>query len=116
MKASATRAESARGAARPPGPSATNSAHTLSQLRPALSLRIEKLVLDGFPPDHRLQIGRAVEKELTHLFVTNGVPRSLTNLHQSEHLAGESFGMTPNQQPAAVGARVAWAVYRTLTR
>lgn len=106
MKASATRGEI----------SATNSAHTSSQVRPALSLRIEKLVLDGFPPEHRLQIGRAVERELARLFATNGVPRSLTNLHQSEHLTGESFGLKPNQQPFAVGARVAWAVYRTLSR
>jgi hypothetical protein len=106
MKESAIRAEI----------SATNSGHSPRQFRPALSLHIEKLVLDGFPPDHRVPIGRAVEKELTRLFVTNGVPRSLASLHQSEHLAGESFGVKPNQQPSAVGARVAWAVYRTLTR
>jgi hypothetical protein len=97
-------------------PSAANSTHIPSQVRPALSLRIEKLVLDGFPADHRLQIGRAVEKELTRLFATNGVPPSLTCLHQSEHLTGESFGLKPNQQPSAVGARVAWVVYRTLSR
>jgi hypothetical protein len=95
---------------------ATNSSHAPSQFRPALSLRIEKLVLDGFPPDHRLSIGRAVERELTRLFATNGVPESLANLHQSERLTGESFGLKPNQQPSAVGARVAWAVYRTLAR
>ena len=84
--------------------------------RPALKLHVDTLVLHGFPAASRSMIGKAVERELARLFAAKGMPPSLAQLGYIEYLDGKSFDMKPNCQPAALGAEVASAVYRTLAR
>ena len=84
--------------------------------RPALKLHVDTLVLHGFPAANRLTIGKAIERELAHLFAAKGVPPSLAQLGHIECLEGKSFDMKPNCQPAALGAGVASALYQILAR
>jgi alpha-beta hydrolase superfamily lysophospholipase len=83
--------------------------------QPALNLHVDVLVLHGFPSADRFTIGRAVKRELARLFAEHGVPQSLAELGDIEHLTGGSFAVKPNRQPTAIGAQVANAVYQILT-
>jgi hypothetical protein len=89
---------------------------TASRARPALNLHVDVLVLHGFPSAERFAIGRAVRLELARLFADNEVPQSLAKLGNIEYLAGGSFAVRRDRQPAAIGLQVANAVYQTLTR
>jgi len=84
--------------------------------QPVLRLHIDALVLHGFPFANRLTIGQVVERELARLFAVNGVPPSLTKLGDIEYIDGRSFNLKPNGQPGALGAEVASAVYKALSR
>lgn len=85
-------------------------------VRPDIKLHIEELVLEGFAPADRHRIGAAVKSELARLFAEQGVP---SNLHQSATVAqldGGSFNVAPHAKSETVGAEVAQAVYRGMSR
>lgn len=79
-------------------------------------LRIEELVLQGFPPDERQIVGDAVERELARLFTERGVPPSLARARDVSRLDAGTFELAPDLTPAAVGARVARSLYEGITR
>ena len=81
-----------------------------------IELHIEELILHGFAPGDRYRIGDAVERELTRLFVEQGVPLSLTQGREVAHLDGGAFKVTSGSKPEVIGAHVAQAVYGGLTR
>ena len=79
-------------------------------------LRIEELMLDGFPPGDRYRIAAAVEAELTRLFTDRGVPPDLASGAAIPALDGGSFDVSPDARPDRIGAQVAQAVYGGLSR
>jgi hypothetical protein len=79
-------------------------------------LRIEELVLDGFPPGDRYRIAAAAEAELTRLFTDRGVPSGLASGEAIPALDGGSFDVAPDARPDRIGAQVAQAVYGGLAR
>ena len=81
-----------------------------------MRLRIEELVLDGFPPGDRYRIAAAVEAELARLFAEQGTPPGLTSGGAVPALDGGSFDMAPGARPDRIGAQVALAVYGGLAR
>jgi hypothetical protein len=96
--------------------SAVGTDHSVSRVRPKLHLRVDALVLHGFPPADRFTIGQTVQLELARLFANRGVPESLVDLGDIENLSGGTFELKANRQPATIGSQVAWAVYQTLQR
>jgi hypothetical protein len=80
-----------------------------------VELRIEELVLHGFPPgDHR--IGDAVERELSRLFAEGGVPPSLTLGGDIPRLDAGAFEMNPGLGAQAAGEQIARSLYGGMTK
>lgn len=76
-----------------------------------VDVRIEELVLEGFPPGNRHRIGAAVERELTRLLAERGLPPGLAQGAEVPHLDGGSVEMNRTATPEGVGGQVAKAVY-----
>lgn len=74
-------------------------------------LRIEELVLEGFPPGDRYRITAAVETELARLFAEQGIPPGLAGGGTVPMLDGGSFDVAPHARTDQIGAQVAQAVY-----
>ena len=77
----------------------------------AIALRIEELVLHGFPMQGRHAVGDATQQELTRLLSAGGLPEFVTNRQQEEAIDGGSFHVTPQAKPNVVGSLIAKAVY-----
>ncbi len=75
-----------------------------------VELRIEELMLRGFPPEARHRIGDAVERELARLFAERDVKRG--ELGGGGRIPRVDAGAFPADSRAEhVGARIAWTVY-----
>lgn len=79
-------------------------------------LRIEELVLEGFPPSDRYRIAAAMEAELARLFADQGVPPGLTSGGAAPVLDGGAFEAAPDARPDRIGVQAAQAVYGSLAR
>jgi hypothetical protein len=79
-------------------------------------LRIEELVLEGFPAGDRYRIAAAVEAELARLFAEQGIPVGLSAGGAMSVVDGGSFDLTPGARPERIGAQVAQAVYGGLAK
>jgi hypothetical protein len=75
-----------------------------------IHLHIEELVLHGFSPGDRYQIGDAMERELARLF-TEQAPPVLEKSRAIDGLDGGTFHMTASPRPEATGIQVARAVF-----
>lgn len=81
-----------------------------------LEIRIEELVLHGFDPRDGKGIGEAVERELTRLFLEQGVPGAFRPELNVDSIDGGSFAVAPGSGAKAMGAGVARSVYGGLKR
>ncbi len=79
-------------------------------------LRIDELVLEGFPPGDRHRIAAAVEAELARLFAERGVPAGLRESIALPRVEGGAFELAPPARPEQIGAQVAGAIYGGLAR
>lgn len=77
-----------------------------------VEVRIEELVLRGFPPGEKHRIRDAVERELSRLFVERGVPSSMAD--GGEISVSDAGTLRTDQGAGEIGARVAEAVYTTI--
>jgi len=82
----------------------------------SLELHIEKLVLERFGSGDRVRISQAVERELARLVGEQGVPQALAQGGAISRLDGGAFVVSAGSQPEAIGAQIALAVYKGLTR
>ena len=85
-------------------------------MKPNIELHIEELVLHGFAPGDRHQIGEAVQRELVRLFTEQGVSPSLLQGGEVARLDGGAFELAPGSNAEMTGNQVAQAVYGGLTR
>ena len=76
-----------------------------------VDLHIEELVLHGFEPADHNRIGEAVQRELSRLFVEEGVPPSLARESGIDRVDGGAFEAQPGSGAEDIGALVARAVY-----
>ncbi len=72
---------------------------------------IEELLLHGFAPGDRHEIGAAVERELARLFAEQGITPSLMNGEEIAHLNGGSFAVAHGLKPEVMRYAVAQSVY-----
>jgi hypothetical protein len=82
----------------------------------SVELHIEELVLHGFDPAHRYQIGDAVERELTRLFAEHGAPADFAEDVEFERLNGGSISLPPGVNPETAGIELARVIYGGLGR
>lgn len=83
---------------------------------PNVDLNIGELVLRGLPTVDRHRIGPVVEAELARLFAEHGVPQSLSGGGEVARLDGGRFRVPAGARSEVVGARIAQAVYRGLSK
>lgn len=81
-----------------------------------VELRIEELVLHGFPPGSHHRLGDGVERELSRLFTERGVPPSLAHGGDTPYLDAGAFEMNRNLGAEAAGEQVARTLYGGMTR
>ena len=74
-------------------------------------LRIDKVLLDGFPAADRDGIAAALAAELSRLLTERGLPPALTAGGEVPSLDGGAFDLDPGLDAEAIGRRVAGAVY-----
>jgi hypothetical protein len=75
-----------------------------------IDVHIEELVLSGFAPNARWQIGDALEHELRGLLTAEGIP--LAWLSSSQRIDAGAISITSLTKPAQAGADIAGAIYR----
>jgi len=80
-------------------------------LHHSVALHVEELVLMGFSPAERYQIGEAIERELTKLFIERGAPHAITRGGEIARLDGGAFEVRANSSAEMIGAQVANAIY-----
>jgi hypothetical protein len=85
------------------------------EVKPNIELHIEELVLHGFAPGDRYQIGDAAERELSRLFAEENVPSSLAQSGGIPRLDGGAFDVKPGSKAEAIGVQVARAVNKGLS-
>jgi len=83
---------------------------------PSVELHIDELVLHGFEPAHRYQIGDAVQRELTRLFAEHGAPADFSEDVEFERLNGGSINLTPDVNPETAGIELARVIFGGLGR
>lgn len=81
-----------------------------------IEVHIGELVLEGFPPAHRLRIGEALERELSRLLDAPATAARLVALGDRPSIEGGAFAPEPRATPDVVGAGAARSVYAGLTR
>lgn len=81
---------------------------------PSVEVHIEELILRGFAANDHLQIGAAIEQELSRLIAQQGIQclRTAPNL---DHLDAGTIQLAANARPQAVGQNVAQRVYGQLS-
>ena len=79
---------------------------------PAIDLRIEHLVLDGFSPGDRYSIADAVQNELARLLGEQGLPSEIKKISELEHLNGGIIRLTRGARAVGIGSQIAHAVHR----
>jgi len=86
-------------------------------MRPGnIELHIEELVLHGFAPKDRYQIGEAVQCELVRLLSERGVLPSVVRGGEMGRLDGGSFKVRMGAKAEVIGVQVARAVYGGMKR
>jgi hypothetical protein len=92
------------------------SPNSLSSSGHAVELRIEELVLHGFPAGDRYRIGEALERELARLLTGQGAPPSIAQGGELARLDGGAFELQPDADAETIGAQLAIAIYEGLNR
>jgi hypothetical protein len=102
-----------RAAAHDPRPAIPNS-------RQSVELHIDELVLHGFSPSDRYPIADAIQRELTRLFIQEGLPPSVAVEGEVARVDGGAFRVaasgTQESRQESAGERVARAIYGGLRR
>lgn len=81
-----------------------------------VELRIEELVLHGFPPGNHERIGESVESELSRLFTEQGVPPSLARSADVPRLDAGAFQMNQGLGAEAAGEQIARALHERMAQ
>jgi hypothetical protein len=81
-----------------------------------VELRIDELRLHGFPVSDRYRIAEAVERELTRLMETEGLPSGMAEGMALDRIDAGSIQLSGAAKPADIGARIARAIYGGLRR
>jgi hypothetical protein len=82
-------------------------------MKPNIEINIEELVLHGFNPGDKYEIGRTMEIELARLFADQGVPGVLSENINIDRFNAGTFSASPNAKPVSIGIQTAKSVYNS---
>jgi hypothetical protein len=80
---------------------------------PSVRVRIDELLLNGFSPADRFEIGGGLQTELTRLLSDRGIPQPLSKPAEYTRLDAGTLSPSADHRASAIGTQVANAVYRT---
>lgn len=80
-------------------------------MKPNIDLRIEELVLHGFPPGERYRIAAALQSELQTLLAERGLPPAISNGGVIDRVDAGSVTIDPKASSRSIGRQVARSVY-----
>jgi hypothetical protein len=83
--------------------------------RRAIEVQIDELVLHGFTPRERYAIAEAIQRELTALLKTRGLPGGTQHLCEREALRAPPATLRPSRRADETGTAIARAIYGGLT-
>jgi hypothetical protein len=78
-------------------------------------LQIDQVVIEGYPASQRWQIGSALESELGRLLTERGLPPALLGGGAIPVVETDAFRPRPTDRAAAVGVRLAHAIYDAMS-
>ena len=81
-----------------------------------IEVRIEELILHGFPSEVKTSIVEAAKLELERLLEDKGEPVQLTRDISVENLYIESLDIGDNKKPENIGAQIARILYGGLNK
>jgi hypothetical protein len=81
-----------------------------------VEVRIEELVLHGFPPVDRRSLGEGLERALSRRIAEQGLPASAWVGVGAATLDGGAVTLDPRGRPYADGAQLAEALYQALSQ
>jgi hypothetical protein len=81
-----------------------------------INLRVDRLILENISllPHERQQLQRAIESELSRLFVEQGLPASLQQGGAIDRLPAVT--VNPTQKPAQMAQQIAQDIYGGLSQ
>jgi hypothetical protein len=79
-----------------------------------IDLRIEELILEGFPAAYRGRIAEVIQRELTQIFTDRGIPPGWSQNKDLGKLDGGSFNFSPGASVEAVGTQVAGTIAKNI--
>lgn len=77
----------------------------------SINLHIKELVLHGFAPGARHEIGDIIQSELARLLHEQGVPGSLRAEGATDEIKGGTFNLAHDAKPRTTGRQIANAIY-----
>ncbi|MDQ3745000.1 MAG: hypothetical protein M3444_11515 [Acidobacteriota bacterium] len=80
----------------------------------AFELHIEEVVLHGFGPAARYEIGEAVQHELARLLAEQGIPHALTRDAEVARVNAGTLVISVDLDARGIGRQLAQSVYRSL--
>jgi hypothetical protein len=81
-----------------------------------IEVNIEELVLHGFDPGDKYNIAESIERELTLLLSTSGLPRAFDKMTKIDQMDIGSFELRPGLRAETIGSLIGRSVYRGLKR
>lgn len=81
-----------------------------------INVRIERLILDGLPLEHRdgAAVQAAIEAELAQLFNSGELSQGLRSSSMVPSLRAASIELTENENPKRLGQEIAQALHKSL--
>ena len=95
------------------GPESVRSESESAAASPRVQVHINELLLNGFSPSGRYEVGDAFQTELTRLFSDQGIPQPLTGPAKYARLDAGTLSARRDDPASTIGSLVANAVYRT---
>jgi len=83
-----------------------------------INLHIERLVLDGVSvePQQRAELKAAVQTQLSHLLMSEGIGSSLQSHNNFREISGGSILTENLHKPTSFGEQIGDAVYRSIKK
>jgi hypothetical protein len=81
-----------------------------------IELMIDELLLEGLGSEDRESIRADVERQLTRLFLEQGIPLSLIREAEIDHLEAGSISVDDTMGSNTIGTRIARTLYKGLVR
>jgi hypothetical protein len=81
-----------------------------------IEINIDELILNGFSPNERYDIGESMEHELMQLFSEQGIPPQFEKGGEIGNIDGGEVEILQNFKSNAIGEQIARTIYRSIKK